>query len=69
MRHGLQTKMGIDYFEIMEKEFQTNCMSYLGNFSDEEFVKECQKINITKLHEDITWLLTQPKHVIWALQI
>ena len=54
-------KMGIDYFEIMEKEFQTNCMSYLGNFSDEEFVKECQKINITKLHEDITWLLTQPK--------
>ena len=54
-------KMGIDYFEIMEKEFQTNCMSYLGNFSDEEFVKECQKINIRKLHEDITWLLTQPK--------
>ena len=55
-------KMGVEYVEVMEKEFNTNCLSYLGNFSDNAFVEECkEKINIKELHDDITWLLKQPK--------
>lgn len=56
------TEMGVNYVDVMQKEFNTNCLSYLGNFSDDAFVKECmEKIDVKKLHEDISWLLDQPK--------
>lgn len=56
------TQMGVNYVDIMQKEFNTNCMSYLGNFSDDKFVKDCKEIiDVKKLYDDITWLLQQPK--------
>tara|TARA_B100000287_G_C20591132_1_gene764309 strand:+ start:147 stop:1289 length:1143 start_codon:yes stop_codon:yes gene_type:complete len=55
-------QMGIDYYEIMLKEFDTNCMSYLGNVSDQDFVEEClTKINTKVLHKQIKNLLNKPK--------
>lgn len=56
------TEMGINYVDVMQKEFNTNCLSYLGNFSDDKFVKECkEKIEVKRLHDDVQWLLEQPK--------
>ena len=42
-------KMGIEYFELMQKEFDTNCLSYLGNVSEDEFVNQCLKIDYKKI--------------------
>ena len=55
-------EMGIQYFELMQDQFDTHCLSYLGNFSEDQFVIDCQnKINAAKLYEDIKWVLTKEK--------
>jgi sulfatase maturation enzyme AslB (radical SAM superfamily) len=55
-------EMGIEYFELMQDQFDTHCLSYLGNFSEDQFVIDCQtKINAPKLYEDIKWVLTKEK--------
>lgn len=57
-------KMGIEYFELMQKEFDTNCLSYLGNVSEDEFVNQCLKIDYKKLVEDLNILLKKPKTAV-----
>ena len=58
-------KMGYEYFNTMRDQFDTYCLSYQGNFSEDTFVKDCKnKIDVKALHNDITWLLKQKKLVI-----
>lgn len=55
-------KMGIEYVNAMQENFKVNCLSYLGNFSDEVFVNDCKtKIDTDELHKQITNLLKKPK--------
>jgi MoaA/NifB/PqqE/SkfB family radical SAM enzyme len=55
-------KMGYEYFNTMRDQFDTYCLSYQGNFSEDTFVKDCKnKIDVKVLHDDITWLLKQKK--------
>lgn len=56
------TEMGVKYFELMQDEFNTNCLSYLGNFSEDSFVKECvNDVDAEALYDDIKWVLTKEK--------
>lgn len=55
-------EMGINYFEFMQDNFDTHCMSYLGNFSEDNFVVNCQNsIDTELLYEDIKWVLKKEK--------
>ena len=62
VRRFATTEMGVKYFELMQDEFNTNCLSYLGNFSEDSFVKECvNDIDVEALYDDIKWVLTREK--------
>lgn len=55
------SEMGMEYHRKMLDEFDVECLTYLGNFSEDNFVNECLRIDAEELYENITAVMRKPK--------